>query len=226
MPVVSAASSIVAVELFVVGTQGLAKEAAQIARRIDPQGATWRRIRYVTHDVSLLGQVRPFGQIDVHDDDLLALASPADVVIGIGHPPLRRRIALLLRTNPLLRFPNLIHPHVELDPEMVRLGIGNMITQGVVLTCDIELGDFNLLNWNATVGHDCHIGSFNVINPGSSISGNVTIGSACLIGTGARILEGRRVADGTTLGAGAVLTRSIQLPGGTFVGVPARLTAP
>ena len=212
-----------AAELFIVGTQGLAKEAAQLARRIDPLGAGWARIRYVTHDPSLLGQERPFGLVDTLDDELCALGSLADVVIGVGHPPLRRRVVSSLQVNPRLSYPNLIHPRVELDPALVRLGIGNMMTQGVVLTCDIVLGDFNLLNWNVTVGHDCRIGSFNVINPGSSVSGNVTMGDGCLIGTGARILEGRQVADATTLGSGAVLTRSITTSGGTHAGVPARL---
>lgn len=214
-----------AVELFIVGTQGLAKEAARLARRIDPTGEIWMNIRYATNDVSRLGLLLPFGRVDAHDDDLRACRSHADVVIGIGHPSLRRRVASSLKKNPSLRFPNLIHPHVELDPEFVRIGAGNMITEGVVLSCDIELGDFNLLNWNATIGHDCRIGSFNVINPGCSVSGCVTLGDECLVGTGARILEGRQVADRTILGAGAVLTRSVLPPGGTYVGVPARLAA-
>lgn len=212
-------------ELFIVGTQGLAKEVAQLARRIDPDGQTWSVIRYVTNDKSLIGTGLLFGLIDTLDDSLRKMDRPADVVIGIGYPRLRRRVVTELRANAWLRFPNLIHPRVEFDPELVRVGEGNMITQGVVLTCDIAFGDFNLLNWNVTVGHDCRIGSYNVINPSSSVSGNVTIGDACLIGTGARILEGRQVADETTLGAGAVLTTSIMTSGGTYVGVPAHSIA-
>jgi sugar O-acyltransferase (sialic acid O-acetyltransferase NeuD family) len=212
----------VATDLYIVGTRGLAKEAAQLARRLDPEGSRWPCIHYVTADPSELGQPRPFGVIDTLDEALTHPGAAVDVVIGIGQPLLRRRIAISLRTLPHLSFPNLLHPRVELDPKLVRIGIGNMIAQGVVLTCDIELGDFNLLNWNVTVGHDCRIGSYNVINPGSSVSGNVTVGDACLIGTGARILETLRVADDLVLGAGAVLTRSIDVANtGTYVGVPA-----
>lgn len=208
-------------DLYIIGTRGLAKESAQLARRIDPGATRWPRLHYVTHDATELGQARPFGTVDTLDNTLAVLQQPVDVVIGIGHVPLRRRIALRLRSHPQLRFPNLVHPRVELDPALVSLGIGNMITQGVVITCDIALGDFNLLNWNVTIGHDCRIGSYNVVNPGSSVSGNVTMGDACLIGTGARILENRRVADDVALGAGAVLTRSIDTAGGTYVGIPA-----
>jgi len=208
-------------DLYIIGTGGLAKEAAQLARRIDPDSIRWQRIRYVTHAPSELGQVRPFGSIDLLDDALATLDKPTDIVVGVGHAQLRRRIAVAIRDHAYLRFPNLIHPRVELDPNLVSLGVGNMITQGVVTTCDITLGDFNLLNWNVTVGHDCRIGSYNVINPGGSVSGNVTIGDACLIGTGARILETLQVADDVALGAGAVLTRSIEIAGGTYVGIPA-----
>ena len=212
-------------DLYIIGTGGLAKETAQLARRIDPNAERWPMIHYVTHDVAELNQPRPFGAIDILDEALAMLASPADVVIGVGHAPLRRRIALSLRGHAHLRFPNLIHPRVELNPAVIALGVGNIITQGVVMTCDIALGDFNLLNWNTTIGHDCRIGSYNVINPSSSISGNVTISDACQFGTGSRVLETLHVADDVTLGAGAVLTRSIHTAGGTYVGVPARRIA-
>lgn len=212
-------------ELIVVGTGGLAKEAAQLARQIDPEGRRWRSVRYATHEPALLGEARPFGRIDLLDEDLAARSEPCEVVIGLGHPRPRRRLAERLRANPALAFPNLVHPRVEIDPGLVQMGIGNMVTQGVVMTCDIVIGDFNLLNWNVTVGHDSRIGSYNIVNPGSSVSGQVVIGHACLIGTGARILEGRSMADGTVLGAGGVLTRNADVPGGTYVGLPARLRA-
>jgi sugar O-acyltransferase (sialic acid O-acetyltransferase NeuD family) len=175
----------------------------------------------VTHDPDELGQPRPFGAIDLLDEALIATGTAADVVIGIGHAPLRRRMAAALQGNAHLRFPNLIHPRVELDPGLVSIGVGNMITQGVVMTCDITLGDFNLLNWNVTIGHDCRLGSYNVINPGSSVSGNVTMGDACLIGTGSRILENLSLCSDLIVGAGAVVTKSISAAG-SYIGVPAR----
>lgn len=208
-------------DLFIIGTMGQAKESAQLARCLDPEAKKWHHIHYVTNDKSLLGQMRPFGQIDTMDDELIGHQSPIDVVIGVGQPLLRQRIVESLRVNSRIRFPNLIHPRVEIDLDLVRIGIGNMITQGVVLTCDTSIGNFNLLNWNVTVGHDSEIGSYNVINPGSSISGGVKLGDGCLIGTGARILEGLQIGDRTIIGAGAVLTRSIEVSGGVFVGIPA-----
>ena len=168
-----------------------------------------------------IGATLTGGHVLYCDDDLTQRAEPADVVIAIGHPAPRRAVASRLRSLPGLRFPNLIHPGLEVDTTSVQIGVGNMLTQGVVMTCDIRIGDFNLLNWNTTIGHDAVVGSYNVINPASSISGYVQLADACLLGTGCRVLEGLTIASGVTIGAGAVVTRSIADPG-VWVGVPAR----
>lgn len=209
-------------ELLVVGTSGQAKETAQLARLVDPQGERWHRISYVAEAPDAVGTALPFGEIRYTDDDLAQPRETADVVVGIGHPRLRERVARRLGGLVWLQFPNLIHPGVEIDPALVRLGRGNIFTKGVVLTCDIVMGDFNLLNWNVTVGHDARIGSYNVINPGSNLSGSVHVGDACLLGTGCQVLERLAIASGATVGAGAVVTKSIAKEG-VYVGVPARM---
>ncbi len=209
-------------DLFIVGTSGLAREVAQLARKIDPNGNRWPNIHYVTDNPKILNQELLFGRIDTLDDELWSKRSPSDVVIGIGYPDIRERVARSLQSNHYLSFPNLIHPSVDIDRELVNIGVGNIITQGVVMTCNIEVGDFNLVNWNVSIGHDASIGSWNVINPGSRVSGCVSIANTCLVGTGACILEGVKLKDRTTLGAGAVLKKSTQEAGLTLVGVPAK----
>ena len=165
-------------ELLIIGCSGLAKEAAQLARRIDPHSLRWPRISYVGQTAAEIGTALPFGTVQYQDAELATRSEPADVVIGIGHPRARRMAATRLRANSALQFPNLVHPSVDIDPALVRLGTGHMLTLGVVVSCDIRIGDFNLLNWNSTVGHDAVLGSFNVINPSSSVSGRVTLGDA------------------------------------------------
>ncbi len=209
-------------ELLIIGTSGLAKEAAQLARRIDINYDRWTTISYITNDKSRLGEQLPFGKISKLDIELKNIDSPVDVVIGVGYPKDRERIVKHLTDNPNLCFPNLIHPDVEIDFELVIIGKGNMITKGVVLTCNITIGDFNLVNWNSTIGHDTEIGNFNVINPGSSLSGGVKLGDACLIGTGARILENLSINSNVVIGAGAVVTKAI-LNSGVYIGIPARI---
>lgn len=209
-------------KLFILGTGGLAKEAAQLARRIDSVGERWPMLAYVSQHRQTVGAHLPHGNVEYADDEFFGLDQQCDVLIAIGNPAPRKRLAERAMRNEHFAFPNLVHPGVEIDTAVVRLGMGNMICKGVVMTCDIAIGDFNLLNWNVTVGHDATIGSFNVINPSSNISGNTRIGDACLVGSGAQILERLVVASQTTVGAGAVVTSSIQTAG-VYVGVPARL---
>ena len=209
------------VELLIIGSSGLAKETAQLARLIDPGCDRWDRISYVTEDAASLGTAMPYGEVRYTDADLPAMHHRVDVAVAVGYPQGRRRIAQRLTAHPLFDFPNLVHPSVEIDPFFVSFGRGNMVCKGVVLTCDIAIGDFNLINWNVTVGHDTRVGSFCVINPGSNVSGNVRLGDGCLLGTGSQVLERLTLEAGSVIGAGAVVTTSIAVAG-TYVGVPAR----
>ena len=212
-------------ELLIIGTSGLAHEVAQLARQIDPKCERWDQVSFVANNADELGKSSTYGSVRYLDSDLTSRQLSSDVVIGIGHPKMRRKVAERLQDITSLSFPNLIHPTVLIDESCVNIGRGNMITIGVVMTCDITIGDFNLVNWNVTIGHDTSIGSYNVLNPGSNVSGWVSIGDACLLGTGCQILENRSVANEITVGAGAVVTRSLLSTGATYVGIPARQVA-
>lgn len=209
------------IELLIFGTGGMAREAAQLARQVDPAGIRWSRISFVAEDKSLLGCRFTYGEVRFTDAVVQSCAMTADVVIGIGHPRVRREIAQRLSSKSNFSFPNIIHPSVDIDMSCISIGRGNIVTKGVVITCDIKIGDFNLFNWNTTVGHDVSIGSYNVINPGCNLSGNVVLENACLIGTGTQVLENRVIASDIIVGAGSVVIQSLT-EYGTYVGVPAR----
>jgi sugar O-acyltransferase (sialic acid O-acetyltransferase NeuD family) len=208
--------------LLLVGTGGLAKEIGQLARRIDPDRRIWDVISYVAAGPADKGTALPFGRVDYCDADIMRSGLTADVAIAVADPMIRARLSTRYLELPNLSFPNLIHPSVHVDPGLVALGKGNLIAQGVIMTCDIVAGDFNLFNKGCMIGHDVAIGSCNVINLAASVSGRARIGDCCMIGAGARVLENIAVADRTTLGAGAVLLADIAEPGHTFVGVPAK----
>lgn len=206
--------------LYIVGTGGFAKEVAQVAAMLNAHASEWKAIRYISEHPNEAGPL-PYGSIGGDDQFLTDLDEEADVAIGVGEPRIRQKIVETLRRKPNLRFPNLIHPRVDIDPTVVRMGEGNFIANGSVLTCDIVLGNHNLINYTATIGHDCRIGSFNVINPGANVAGHVRLEDACLVGTGAQILAHLRIASRTVIGAGAVVTKSIDEPG-IYTGIPAR----
>lgn len=209
--------------LYIIGTGGFAKEVGQLAHTINATRPRWSSIQYLAEDKSQIGGVLPFGKI-VGTDELLNREEEVDVAIGIGRPSIRRSVAGEILRRPWLSAPNLIHPRVDIDNRWIRMGVGNIITCGVILTLDIVVGDFNVFNLNCTVGHDASIGNYCVINPATNISGGVKIGDECLIGTGAQILEHVSIVGGTTVGAGAVVVKTIAEPG-IYVGVPGRRIA-
>lgn len=209
-------------KLYIVGTSGNAKDVALLLKRTDPDGKSWRFAGYISRDSVETGKMLPFGRVVGDDAWLAGLQEPADVVLGVGHPAIRKDIIARLRRNDHLSFPNLIHPAVEIDFEWVHLGKGNVVSKGCEFSCDIQIGDFNQFNKCVGVGHDCIIGSYNVVTTGTHLSGNVQLGDEIFIGSGSEILPRVKVSSRTSIGAGAVVTRDIVEEGGTYVGIPAR----
>jgi sugar O-acyltransferase (sialic acid O-acetyltransferase NeuD family) len=140
-------------------------------------------------------------------------------VIGIANASTRRRIDAQLTADGLQ--PGvLVHPAATLGSD-VRLGFGSVVTAGVRVTTNIEIGHHVHLNLNCTVGHDSIVGDYVSVFPGATVSGNVTIGDGATVGTGANVLPGVTIGEGAFVGAGAVVTRDVE-PRATVVGSPAK----
>jgi acetyltransferase-like isoleucine patch superfamily enzyme len=208
--------------LLLVGASGYAKEVAQIARRIDPKGARWDRVSYVSVSRAEIGIELPFGRVEYCDEDVLSGSLSADVILAVGEPHLRVPIAERYTKIPTFSFPNLIDPSVDYDQAQITMGIGNVIHRGVTMTVNAVMGDFNFFNKNSILSHDTTVGSFNTVSPSATILSNSRLGDGCSIGANACILPKVRVADRTTLGASSLLRRDVVDPGQTLIGVPAR----
>ena len=144
---------------------------------------------------------------------------PVHVVCAIGNAEARRTVVRKLSENENIHFPNLIDPSVQMS-ERIRMGKGNILCAGTILTADIVLKDFVILNLDCTVGHDVRLESYITVYPSVNISGNVTMGEGCELGTGSQIIQGKTLGERTIVGAGAVVIE--DLPGRcTVVGVPA-----
>ena len=159
-----------------------------------------------------------------YDDDIIKFVAGYPIIgmiIPIGDPKIKAEIFDRVQSIPNVVFPNIIHPTTSLDKGSIKMGVGNIITAGAKLTCNINIGDFNLINLNSTIGHDVVLGNFNVVNPLVAISGNVEVKDFCLIGTGAKILQGLSIGNHSIVGAGAVVVKDVEA-GTTVVGVPAK----
>lgn len=144
------------------------------------------------------------------------------LALCIANPKVKTKILSQI-TNPKVDYPTLIHPSVMISDDLVKMGQGNIICGGSILTCNIELKDFIILNLCCTVGHDTVIGNYSSFMPSVNISGEVIIHDGVYVGTGAKIINQLEIGAYTTIGAGAVVTKS--LPANcTAVGIPARPT--
>ena len=201
--------------LVIVGNGGFAREVEWLVKRINAVTPTWNFLGFVDEDTT---PANVWG----NDDDVINTAEELYVAISIGTSPVREKIYNRYKVNPNIKFANLIDPSVLYDEDSVKLGEGNIICAGTIITVDITIGNCNIINLDCTVGHDAIIGDFVTINPSVNVSGNVTLGNLTNIGTGTQIIQGKAIGESTIVGAGAVVSK--DLPANcTAVGIPAKV---
>lgn len=208
------------IPLAIVGAGGLGREVLLLIRQINEQHPTWAVTGFyddrapatpTLHGLPYLGTVA----------DLNAHPEPVHAVVAVGSS--RSRAAVVARlTSPRLTFATLVHPGVALQPyQQIIIGVGSIICQGCILTCDITLGQHVLLNLGCTIGHDAVLEDFCSLMPHANVGGEAYLETGVYLGTNATIINQVRVGAQTVVGAGAVAVR--DLPAGcTAVGVPAR----
>lgn len=213
--------------LLIFGSGGISKETYNLVKQINTHNnqQIYNFLGFVEDNASNIGNEIIDGfKVVTCDDDMKEYANSflvVGIVIPMGNPKVKSKIYSKIKVIENAVYPNIIHPSVKFDVNTVKLGIGNILTSGINLTCDIKIGNFNLINLNSTIGHDTEIKDFNVINPLVAVSGNVIINNGCLIGTGAKILQQLRINDNATVGSGAVVVADVEA-NSTVVGVPAK----
>lgn len=150
---------------------------------------------------------------------LIGRVGEVEVLLAIGEPRVRRRIARML-ADAGHTFALLVHPSVQSTP-WVALGPGTVVMASCSFTVDITVGEHVVFNPGCTVAHDVEVGDFAYISPGVDLAGGVRVEEGAYLGTGATVLPQRRIGAGAMVGAGAVVTRDV--PANTvYAGVPAR----
>jgi sugar O-acyltransferase (sialic acid O-acetyltransferase NeuD family) len=205
--------------LVIFGAGGFAREVLELVRDINAESLTYDVIGFLDDDRRLHGTVSN-GLPVLGDSSWLERRLPLPaMVLGLGNPALKRRIAERVRGS-IRTFPVLIHPSVVMS-KYVECGPGVIIAAGNILTCNIRLGEFTLLNLACTVGHDVAIDRFSTIAPGVNVSGEVHIQEGCDVGTGSVVIQRLSIGAWSVIGAGAVVTKDIPA-NCTAIGVPAK----
>jgi sugar O-acyltransferase (sialic acid O-acetyltransferase NeuD family) len=175
------------------------------------------------------------GYLDVGDDprppttplqrlgDESRLSDPAflaafDFVVAVQGGCRRALCEFILEHGAVL--PVVMHPAATVSTT-ARIGVGTILSAGVIIQSDTRIGRFCVLNTACTVDHDNIVGDGVSIAPGAHTAGRVTICDEAFVGLGAVIINGVTVGRGAMVGAGAVVVRDVP-QGVTVVGNPAR----
>lgn len=205
--------------LVIFGAGGFAREVLQIALDINAQRPTWELAGFVV-DESVDAPPQLHGLPVFKGPGWLEGNPDAEVVIAIGSPSVRRRIAMRIGSQFPNAFARLVHPRAWLGRQ-VSIGAGTVVCAGALITTDITLGCHVHVNIGCTVGHDSTLGDFVTLNPSVNVSGNVQVGTGVEVGTGSILIPHANVGDWSIVGAGSVVTKPLD-GNVTAVGAPAR----
>jgi sugar O-acyltransferase (sialic acid O-acetyltransferase NeuD family) len=215
--------------VVIIGTGGQSIETLNIIQKINRTNSAkmYNFIGFVHENEQFIGKKIADHFVVACDNNFTTFCIKFDklgVIIPNGIPKVKKKIfnkiTSLNITN--IVYPNIIHPSVIFYEPDVKIGMGNIIAEGVCLTCEIEIGNFNLINFNATIGHNAVVKDFCVVNPLSSISGYVILEGENLIGTGANILEKITIGKHAIVGGGALVNKNVETDV-TVVGIPAKV---
>jgi len=137
-------------------------------------------------------------------------------LIAVGSPADKKTMLAKLPEN--TTFWNYISPRAYVGD--LKMGTGNFICAGVIITTNVSIGNHVHLNLQTTIGHDSVIGDFSTTAPSVNISGNVNVGSGVYLGTKCCIREKLSICDDVVVGMNSGVVSNI-VESGIYVGTPA-----
>lgn len=204
--------------IIIIGAGGVGKETAWIIEQINLENPTWNLLGFVDEDVKLHGSYINNHEVIGGLDFLKAYDKEVYVVCAISNYKVKKRIVSEL-ISPNIKYANIIHPSVYISSTN-SIGKGNIIYQGVIITCHVTIGDHIIISPKCGIGHESIIGDYASLLWSVNVSGNVKLEEGAFIGSGATIIQNKVVGKGATVGAGAVVVKDV-LEGDTVMGVPA-----
>jgi len=154
---------------------------------------------------------------------------PQSIALGIEQPRIKRKIVQLLGKNDV-DYPNLIHPNVVM-PNMyntqwesmgMKIGDGNIICAGSVLTCGVKIGEHTTINMASIIGCDVEIGNYVSIGSGVSLPCGNKICEGSNIETGTRVLNNVNIGKWSCVKTGAIVSCDVE-DNTVAMGLPAKM---
>lgn len=205
---------------YIVGTGGLGRGVLETVKLINSSNHNWDIAGFID-DNETMGSVVNGLSVKGNTNDLLHLKEVSNVVIAIANPNIKEKIYRKLLANPNLLYPNIIHPSVFVN-RTVKIGYGNIISDHVAISANVEISNFTLVHFNSTIGHDIKIHDYSTIYPGANLSGFSVFHTKSQIGSNACVLPSVTIGAEAIVGAGAVVNKNVDA-NTTVAGVPAEI---
>ena len=207
-------------DLVIFGAGALGRYAVEVAEAMNEKEPTWKILGYLDDNENTHGRI-------IMDYPVLGGKSwlsdnrNTSVIIALGNPADRRKVADWLADQGLTDFATLIHPATVISKRS-HIGPGSIVCPGVVIDAQTEVGKHVVLNKNSTVGHDAKIADCVNLSPSGTLTGNDTIEEGCIIGSNATVIPGIKIGSWSIIGAGSVVNKDLPEKV-TAVGVPAKI---
>ncbi|MCK9181597.1 MAG: acetyltransferase [Fibrobacteraceae bacterium] len=155
----------------------------------------------------ILGSVENY---EIQQDDVF--------ICALGDPKWRRHyVEMLLKKNG--EFINIIDPSVVIEKN-TKVGVGCIIRNCSVISCDVSIGNFVYIQPFCVIGHDSVIDDFCHLNSYAFMGGYSKLETMSIMQTRATLIPHKKVMCGGVIGAGSVAIRNVKA-GTTVMGVPA-----
>lgn len=206
-------------DIVILGAAYFAREVYSMVQDCIADGAKWRFKGFVDDRVNILNDFP-------HDGEMLGGVDqykPADndlVIPALGKPAIRKRYVDALISKGSI-FGSLVHPSAYVGAN-VEIGRGCVITQRVILTADLKIGNFVNVGVLTTLSHGNTVDDFSQFAGYCCITGEVKIGSFVECGCQVSVVPHLTIGDHAQLCTGSVVLRNVK-PYEKVLGNPARV---
>lgn len=193
-------------KVVIYGAGGMGRELAENVADAAGSGAPWEVIGFLDDAPGRTG-LRVLGWPVLGPGTWIAEHRDTQVMLGIGHPLLRRTI--VQRVLDLGgRWATFVHPSSIVFPS-ARLGDGTVVFAGAIVSSCASLAPYSYVNYQSVVSHDAVLGQYSCLMTHVVLAGSVKVGEGSFLGVGVSTRQNVGIGDWTIVGAGATVIHDI-----------------